>query len=800
MKNASKKVKARLNEPSKRDNVHHEAAKNPSGQLITPPSLETKYRFVEEIGHGAQGRIFKAIRLADNKTVVIKQLNVSSIKTWKEYELFHREAEVLASLKIKGVAAFYDAIDCLDDEPPCSYIVQEYIEGVSLKKMLDDGHRFKVKTVYDILIQTLQILDKLHHHDPIVIHRDIKPSNLMISPDDKGNYQVTIVDFGAVANPQVQGGGSTVAGTYGYMPPEQLMGKPEPASDVYALAAVGVQLFSGKSPADIPTKDFRLIFEPEMQDKPHALVTTLRQMLEPKIENRLTDISEIIQRFKNYQDNQFGEQDKNEIIKLSGGVTTVYNEKLDKLRYICQAGSIDIWQELPDVLPRPIPTQYYDILFNNKSSHQVGLYSGFNKKSSTSILIRNVFFVMLFTVSLIGIVVGVIFFLSHIYATENSVSVIFISLILTAFSYVSLFHSSKVEIDEKPHQIKDGLTAKVSKKHFEDLLKSGRKSIGTITKIEFLPFLKNNVDIVSKNQFICHEMPAFKVQYKFNPPDDRRSEDLVHEFITHVEPENHYGLGDPLPILYHIENKYFFDEVYSMPYPVPLDDITHFEYLVGMSASNMTVESSFENDVLELKDLDLSSLNLSRSVKYSLQIKDYCGALRMIGYASYNDEFSYPDSMKVVLSLWRYDTSQYGASCINCLFEVAYPYKIKLVYRNVVLHTIAELIRTRPIPANISEILERLFVNICCSASKVNADDRVESYDNHEFDEIWEALIDLYLDENLSVDNRLTIIEGFKHWSTVESARKFYHVIGDRDFPNKENIIYQYKTWYRFNF
>ena len=322
--------------------------------METSASLRDKYRFIEEIGHGTQGRIFKAIRLTDDKTVVIKQLNISSIKTWKEYELFHREAEVLESLKIKGVAEFYDAVDCLDDEPPCSYIVQEYIEGASLKKMLDDGHRFKVETVYDILIQTLKILDELHHHDPPLIHRDIKPSNLMISPDKNGNYLVTIVDFGAVANPQVQGGGSTVAGTYGYMPPEQLMGKPGQASDVYALAAVAVQLFSGKSPVDIPTKGFRLVFEPEMQDQPHVLVTTLRQMLEPKVENRLVDIPEIIKRFTDFKDNKFdGEDNQNHDHVLYDD--SLYGQRIEKLRYICEPNGFEVWQDLPDIVPRSIP-------------------------------------------------------------------------------------------------------------------------------------------------------------------------------------------------------------------------------------------------------------------------------------------------------------------------------------------------------------------------------------------------------------------------------------------------------------
>ena len=120
--------------------------------MKTPASLQGKYIFITELGHGAQAKIYSALRLSDQQSVVIKQLNIGSVKTWKEYDLFQREAKVLESIHISGVAQFYDAIDCLEDDPPCSYIVQEYIAGASLAQMIKAGHRFKVDDVYDILI------------------------------------------------------------------------------------------------------------------------------------------------------------------------------------------------------------------------------------------------------------------------------------------------------------------------------------------------------------------------------------------------------------------------------------------------------------------------------------------------------------------------------------------------------------------------------------------------------------------------------------------------------------------------
>jgi serine/threonine protein kinase len=110
------------------------------------------------------------------------------------------------------------------------------------------------------MMQLLDILKQLHAHEPPVIHRDIKPSNILLKALGGDDYEVYLIDFGAVANPQVQGGGSTVAGTFGYMAPEQLTGKPCPASDIYSLAAVAVYLISGRSPADMPMKDFSSLY------------------------------------------------------------------------------------------------------------------------------------------------------------------------------------------------------------------------------------------------------------------------------------------------------------------------------------------------------------------------------------------------------------------------------------------------------------------------------------------------------------------------------------------------------------
>ena len=377
---------------------------HPDGNIQTPVSLQEHYRFVDLIGHGAQANIYLAERLSDHTKVAIKQLNIGSVKNWKAYDLFHREADVLSKLHINGVAKFYEAIDCLEDEPPCSYIVQEYIEGTSLGNLLKKGHRFEVREVYDILIQLLDILDELHHQNPPVIHRDIKPSNIMLSRSENGEYQVKLIDFGAVANPQVQGGGSTVAGTFGYMPPEQLMGKTVPGSDIYALAAVAVHIFSGKSPADLPSKDFRLIFEPSMEQMPPELLNTLRKMLEPKVDERLCDVDDIKHRFYKFRDNDY------KINQKPSAITKDLDTMLKKVRYIGETGNMDVWQSLADETPRPIPKLLYYAESENEYIGFIERIPDMTEKigAMPSILIGIVCFLLLLMLSK-GLLIGVLF-------------------------------------------------------------------------------------------------------------------------------------------------------------------------------------------------------------------------------------------------------------------------------------------------------------------------------------------------------------------------------------------------------
>ena len=317
-----------------------------------PAKLHESYTPLRKLGQGTQGNVYLAVRKSDQKQVAIKAIRIHSVQNWKEYDLFKREATALQSIHIKGVAKFYDFHEFLEEKNPVACIVQEYIDGRSLQDMMRAGYRFTLRKIFEMAGQILDILEKLHQHEPPIIHRDIKPSNILIKTQDADHFEVYLIDFGAVANPQVQGGGSTVAETYGYMPPEQLMGNPCASSDFYSFAATLVHVLSGIEPSMMEVSDFRLVIDPHLQNIPRPVVRLLHRMLEPQAESRFTDVRVIRDMFTSFAAERFPMmQDDAESLALVSDAQK-WDESLQNVHKLGQPGNMDLWMALPESTKR----------------------------------------------------------------------------------------------------------------------------------------------------------------------------------------------------------------------------------------------------------------------------------------------------------------------------------------------------------------------------------------------------------------------------------------------------------------
>lgn len=266
---------------------------------IPPPRMEStrladRYTFVEQIGEGGQATAWRALDgERGDEPVVVKQLTLRDVPDWKTLELFEREAETLQSLDHPQVPAYVDHDQFRDEEAgeAALFLVQEYVEGDELGELVDAGRVFEERQVRELLDELLEVVAHLHGHSPPIVHRDIKPTNIIVREE----APLALVDFGAVQVVAADtAGGSTVIGTAGYVPVEQLMGKATPRSDVYAIGATAVHLLTGKHPAELEVERNQLQFRDNCNVS-DAFAAFVDKLVAPAEEDRFADAGEALE-------------------------------------------------------------------------------------------------------------------------------------------------------------------------------------------------------------------------------------------------------------------------------------------------------------------------------------------------------------------------------------------------------------------------------------------------------------------------------------------------------------------------
>lgn len=257
-----------------------------SFSLKPADNVKNRYTVLNPIARGGMGETFLAEDRETGNKVVLKVLPFSSVKDWKELELFEREIKVLKNLDHPAIPNYIDHFRYDVDNTTLFILVQEYVKGKNLNELVKSGRRFALSEVETIITELLGILYYIHHLQPAVIHRDINPNNIIL--DDAG--KVYLVDFGAVG--QVTGstlaGSGTFVGTLGYMPQEQLYGKSLPASDIYGAGMSVIYLLTGKNPSDFDFDGVRVNYH-DFVNIPERLRLLLDKMTLPDYKNRLSD-------------------------------------------------------------------------------------------------------------------------------------------------------------------------------------------------------------------------------------------------------------------------------------------------------------------------------------------------------------------------------------------------------------------------------------------------------------------------------------------------------------------------------
>jgi serine/threonine protein kinase len=249
------------------------------------PRLAGRYRLDAILGRGAGGTTWRALDLRSATAVAIKEVALGPGADAAARERLEREARVLSQLAHPAIPRYVEHFTAGVGKHRALYLVQALVEGQTLAAELE-RRRYTEDDVLSIVAELLGVLGYLHALRPPVVHRDVKPRNVMRRPDGG----LALVDFGAVRDvlrdPAL--GGSTIAGTYGYMAPEQFRGEASPAADVYALAVLAVVLLSRRAPEDMTNGRHELDWRPWVHASP-PLVALLGRWLDPDPARRPAD-------------------------------------------------------------------------------------------------------------------------------------------------------------------------------------------------------------------------------------------------------------------------------------------------------------------------------------------------------------------------------------------------------------------------------------------------------------------------------------------------------------------------------
>ncbi len=209
-----------------------------------------EYEFLEEIGHGAMGTVFKARHKKLGRSVALKLLPAEHVGDQRAIERFEREMMAVGSLNHPNIVRAHDAREI----EGVRLLAMEFVDGMDLSKLVHYAGPLPIADACEIVRQAAVGLQYAHENDRV--HRDVKPSNLMLDRDG----QVRVLDLGLALLQADQPAGSEMTG-YGQalgtpdcMAPEQVYDAHavDFRADVYGLGCTLYKLLSGRYPFSGP--------------------------------------------------------------------------------------------------------------------------------------------------------------------------------------------------------------------------------------------------------------------------------------------------------------------------------------------------------------------------------------------------------------------------------------------------------------------------------------------------------------------------------------------------------------------
>ena len=211
---------------------------------MIPDIIDGKYRVIREVGSGGMAHVYRAINMSSRKVVAVKMLKEEYLNDREFLRRFEREAKASLALSHENIVRAFG----VGDDNGVPYIVLEYVEGKTLKELIQEspGGHLSVQQAIGICSQIMDALSYAHANG--IIHRDVKPQNVIVTARGKAK----LADFGIareVTASTVTFSGKNVVGSVHYISPEQAKGLPvTEESDIYSTGISLYEMLTGTVP------------------------------------------------------------------------------------------------------------------------------------------------------------------------------------------------------------------------------------------------------------------------------------------------------------------------------------------------------------------------------------------------------------------------------------------------------------------------------------------------------------------------------------------------------------------------
>ncbi len=258
--------------------------------------LDGRYEIREIIGVGGMAVVYKAFDNVENRLVAVKILKEEFLSNQEFLRRFKNESKAIAMLSHPNIVSVYD----VSFGDLIQYIVMEYIEGITLKELIENEGSLRWK---DAVHFTIQILKGLQHaHDKGIVHRDVKPQNIMVLAD--GTIKVTDFGIARFARNDQRTITDKAIGSVHYISPEQARGeKTDEKTDIYSVGVMLYEMLTGKLPfqaeSAVSVAIMQLQREPQLPTEingsiPQGLEQITMHAMQKSQERRYQSASEIL--------------------------------------------------------------------------------------------------------------------------------------------------------------------------------------------------------------------------------------------------------------------------------------------------------------------------------------------------------------------------------------------------------------------------------------------------------------------------------------------------------------------------